>query len=209
MPLEEFLKDEPRAKKPANQKAGASVDDKSMNEDTASIPDRQKIALLKKILQEKNVNIASPRATQKVSQKSPSTSEQGDFLTALERFAEWIRDRTYLRGDIDTAKQMIANLVVLDPALLPPSVVEKIPEANKIPDLSEFLRAVKEHDSLHPDDPVLVKQEYAALLKKKNGKTLTSTDYRYLKALKEKVKDAVKKHPFYAFLGSYLEMRDI
>ncbi|HME56118.1 MAG TPA: hypothetical protein VKM55_28200 [Candidatus Lokiarchaeia archaeon] len=209
MPLEEFLKDEPPIKKSTSKRIGPSKDGTSVKEDTANMPDRQKIALLKKILQEKNVTITQQRATQKISQSSPSKQEPGDFLIALERFAEWIRGRTYLRGDIDTAKQMIANLVVLDPSLLPPSASDKISTSDRIPDLAEFLRAVKEHDSLHPEDPVLAKQEFTALTKKKNGKPLTSTDYRYLKALKEKVKDAVKKHPFYAFLGSYLEMRDI
>lgn len=209
MPLEEYLKDQPLAKKSGSKKTDTSNVGKSMDEDTASIPDRQKIALLKKILQEKNVDVTPSRATPRPSQKKSSTQEheQGDFLAALERFAEWIRGRTYLRGDIDTAKQMIANLVVLDPMLLPPSATDKISE--HIPDLAEFLRGAKEHDSLHPDSPILTKQEYAALMKKKKETHLTSTDYRYLKFLKEKVKDFVKKYPFYAFLVSYLDMHNI
>jgi hypothetical protein len=207
MPLEEFLKNQPATRKSSNKPMDTGKGDDAANDATAAMPDRQKIALLKKILQDKNVTMAPARAPQKVSQSSQAKPESGDFLTALERFAEWIRNRTYLRGDIDTAKQMIANLVVLDPSLMPPSVADKV--TDKIHDIVEFLKAAKEHDSLHPNDPVLSKQEFAALTKKKTGKPLTSTDYRYLKALKEKVKDAVKKYPFYAFLGGYLEMHDV
>nr|MDO8112583.1 hypothetical protein [Candidatus Sigynarchaeota archaeon] len=208
MPLDDFARQDPPPKKASTKKQPLGGDiAKPGKEDETNLPDRQKIALLKKLLQDKNVVIESHRSSTKITENMPSMQANGDFLVALERFAEWIRGRTFIRGDIDTAKQMIANLVSIDKSLLPPSAAERT--AEKFLDLAEFLKEVKQHDSLHPDDAVLSKQEFSALMKRKQGTPLTSTDYRYLKFLKDRVKGNMKKMPFYAFLASFLDIPEI
>ncbi len=208
MSLDEFLKSGRKAKKaaPAQEQGG---DDEEPGEsgpvpESAPMPDRMKIALLKRLLDEKNLAQGPTQQRLNVAKPAAASPASEDFATAFERFAAWIRGRTYLRGDIETAKQMIANLVLLDRSLMPLSEGGK--DVQKFADISEFIKEAKQHDSLHPDAPILTKQELAALMKKKQGKPLTSTDYRHLKLLKERVKTALKLVPFHEFLSDYLDV---
>ncbi|MEX2683783.1 MAG: hypothetical protein Q6373_019580 [Candidatus Sigynarchaeota archaeon] len=191
---------------PAQEKASdaGEPDESTPMVESAPMPDRMKIALLKRLLDEKNLTHVPAQQRLKVPKPAGDIPPSEDFVTAFERFADWIRNRTYLRGDIETAKQMIANLVLLDRSLMPPSESDKgVP---KFTNIADFIKEAKQHDSLHPDNPLLTKQELAALLKKKQGKPLTSTDYRHLKILKERVKAMLKLAPFHEFLATYLDV---
>jgi hypothetical protein len=208
MSLDDFMKSGNQSKKaePAQEPArdGEEPDEIEPLPEWAPMPDRLKIALLKRLLEEKNLGQGPAQQRLKVSKVAESATTSEDFVAAFERFADWIRGRTYLRGDIETAKQMIANLVLLDRSLLPPSEGGK--DVQKFVDIADFIKEAKQHDSLHPDGPLLTKQELAALMKKKQGKPLTSTDYRHLKFLKEHVKAALKFVPFHDFLAEYLDV---
>nr|MDO8083966.1 hypothetical protein [Candidatus Sigynarchaeum springense] len=208
MSLDEFLKSGHKTKKATPVQEQARDDDNpSKNQplpESTQIHDRMKIALLKRLLDEKNLAQGPTQQRLKLPKKADVAPVSEDFVTAFERFADWIRGRTYLRGDIETAKQMIANLVLLDRSLMPPSEGGK--EVLKFTDIADFIKEAKQHDSLHPDAPLLTKQELAALMKKKQGKPLTSTDYRHLKLLKERVKTMLKLAPFHEFLADYLDV---
>jgi hypothetical protein len=209
MSLDDFMKSKgPHAKKAAAEipSAGEPEDADEIDIEAVSppMPDRLKIALLKRLLEEKNLAQGPAQQRLKVPKPPEGAPASENFVTAFERFADWIRGRTYLRGDIETAKQMISNLVLLDKSLLPPS--ESVKDVQKFADLADFIKEAKQHDSLHPDAPLLTKQELAALMKKKQGKPLTSTDYRHLKLLKERVKVALKNVPFHEFLAAYLDV---
>ncbi|NMC05935.1 MAG: hypothetical protein GYA24_12025 [Candidatus Lokiarchaeota archaeon] len=211
MSLDDFVKSKGKhAKQPATQKNSHGQPEEAgkidIDAESPPMPDRVKIALLKRLLEEKNM--APGPAQQRLSLPKPAatTRPKEDFLPALERFADWIRGRTYLRGDVETAKQMLANLVLLDRSLLPLS--EGVKTIQKFADIAEFLKEAKQHDSLHPDTPILTKQELAVLIKRKQGKPLTSTDYRHLKLLKDRVKATLKVVPFHEFLADYLDVPD-
>ena len=208
MPLDDFLKSGNHAKKaaPAQEPAddAEGPDETGPVPESAPMPDRMKIALLKRLLDEKNLAQGPAQQRLKVPKAAGAVPTSDDFVTAFERFADWIRGRTYLRGDIETAKQMIANLVLLDRSLMPPSEGGK--DVRKFADIADFIKEAKQHDSLHPDALLLTKQELAALMKRKQGKPLTSTDYRHLKLLKERVKAALKLVPFHEFLAEYLDV---
>ncbi len=208
MSLDEFLKSGSKQKKaaPAQDQApdGEEPGDNEPLPESPPMPDRMKIALLKRLLDEKNLAQGPAQQRLKVPKTADAAPASEDFVTAFERFADWIRARRYLRGDIETAKQMIANLVLLDRSLMPPSEGGK--DMQKFADLAEFIKEAKQHDSLHPDAPILTKQDLAALMKKKQGKPLTSTDYRHLKLLKERVKAVLKLAPFHEFLADYLDV---
>ncbi|MBN2152793.1 MAG: hypothetical protein JW839_15180 [Candidatus Lokiarchaeota archaeon] len=204
MSLDEFLK----PKKATRAQEGASdadaPDEAGPIPESKPMPDRMKIALLKRLLEEKNLAQGPVQQRLKVPGAAGVAPASEDFVTAFERFADWIRGRKYLRGDIETARQMIANLVLLDRSLMPPS--EGGRDAQRFADVADFIKEAKQHDSLHPDESILTKQELAALTKKKQGKPLTSTDYRHLKLLKERVKAALKVVPFHEFLAGYLDV---
>jgi hypothetical protein len=209
MSLDDFMKSKgSHAKKAAAEKPSAGVpegaDEIDIEAESPPMPDRMKIALLKRLLEEKNLAQGPSQQRLKVPESNEDVLANEDFVTAFERFADWIRGRTYLRGDIETAKQMITNLVLLDRSLLPYSGGAK--DVQKFADLADFIKEAKQHDSLHPDAPLLTKQELAALMKKKQGKPLTSTDYRHLKLLKDRVKVALKIVPFHEFLAEYLDV---
>ncbi len=208
MPLDDFMKSGNHAKKavPVQEPVGDSdePDETEPMLESVPMPDRMKIALLKRLLDEKNLAQGPAQQRLKVSKVTDAAPTNEDFVTAFERFADWIRGRTYLRGDIETAKQMIANLVLLDRSLMPPS--EGVKDVRKFADIADFIKEAKQHDSLHPDALILTKQELAALMRKKQGKPLTSTDYRHLKLLKERVKVALKLVPFHEFLAEYLDV---
>ena len=167
-------------------------------------PDREKIEKLKKILQASNIQPSDGKKArpEQPAAPPPGAGTEADFLAGLEHFAEWIRGRTYLRGDVATAKQMIVNLVKLDPTL----AGEKEAKAESFVGIGDFLKEVKTWESLHPDQLILTKQQHAALQKRKRGDSLTSTDYRHLKALKDSVKSELKKLSFYEFLATFLDM---
>ncbi len=211
MPLDDFMKSGNQRKKavPAQEPVGDSdeLDEAGPVPESVPMPDRMKIALLKRLLDEKNLAQGPAQQRLKVSKVTNSAPTNEDFVTAFERFADWIRGRTYLRGDIETAKQMIANLVLLDRSLMPPS--EGVKDTRKFADIADFIKEAKQHDSLHPDAPLLTKQELAALMRKKQGKPLTSTDYRHLKLLKERVKAVLKLVPFHEFLAEYLDVPEL
>lgn len=150
-------------------------------------PDARKIELLQKVLKGKQLQ----------RDETPLGEEPADFIDAVERFVSWIKNRSYIRGDIDTIKQMLANLVTLDPTIAAPFSKQQEPA---FLDTRDFLRKAKQHDSLHPDQALLGKQEYQALARRDKGEQLTSTDYRHLKLLKDKVKNETRKAPFWAYL---------
>lgn len=159
---------------------------------------KPKIAALRQILgQQARVPAQEPSNPKK------SNDAGGDdaFLVALESFATWLCSRTYLRGDAGTAKQMIRNLVIIDPSLAPGHEESEAPA--KIPDLRAFLRAVKEHDSLRPKEALLTQEQARALSKRSQGKKLDSTDYRHLRLLKEQVAARERTEKFQAFLVEY------
>jgi hypothetical protein len=169
-------------------------------------PDRDKIERLKKILQQSNVQAADSKRLGHEQPAPPpaGVGDETDFLAGLEHFADWIRGRTYLRGDVATAKQMIVNLVKLDPSLAGGSVDRE--KRADFADIGEFLKEVKTWESLHPDQLILTKQQHAALQKRKRGDSMTSTDYRHLKALKDEVRGELKKLAFYEFLATFLDL---
>ncbi len=209
MPLDDFLAFKP-PRKPKEKKAGAPANEKAQHVDVHEADtekggiDQEKIELLKRLLAEKSLKKveSSPRARPQGPAGDTGTNT-ADFLDAVERFADWLRGRTYIRGDIDAVKQMVTGLIALDPSLVPGA---RDDTNEKIPDLAAFLRAAKEHDSLHPSNELLTKQEFMALTRKKQGKPLTSTDYRHLKLLKDKVKGEMRKVPLYKFLNDFLDL---
>ncbi|MFX0101195.1 MAG: hypothetical protein ACFFCS_16595 [Candidatus Hodarchaeota archaeon] len=158
----------------------------------------QKVALLKKFLKEKK----EERGTKE--QPTQILKDDTTYLKALENFAEWIKGRTYLRGDLDTAKQMVRNLAMLDEDI---TVTQDEKDfVRKFVDLKHFFDEIKERDSLNPDDVILSKQQKTALFKKSKGEKLASTDYRHLKLLKEETRRHFKKHPFYKFLADFFDV---
>ena len=156
------------------------------------VPDSRKIELLQRILKEKQLH----------KERDPIDVGTLDFVDAVEKFAAWVRARTYIRGDIEAMKQQLANLVALDPSITTPFQKQQVPA---FLDMKDFLRQAKQHDSLHPDEPVLTRQSRAALARKDKGEKLSSTDYHHVRLLKELVKNETRKAPFWAFLDEWFK----
>ncbi|MHA1791134.1 MAG: hypothetical protein ACTSVI_00735 [Promethearchaeota archaeon] len=215
MSLEDFLKGNSQEKDKIKKnllKGGKGKDTRLNNENSPSTsedPSMTSESKLKKIrAMLKNKGFLS--STPPIGKNAGKTGMDDDkkFEDALEDFARWIRARTYIRGDIETAKQMIKNLVLLDHSLLPHSARINEMDKNQFIDCSDFLKKVKQHDAMHPQNRVLTEQQYKAMHKKCQGKKLSSTDYRHLKLLRESVRDFRKKTKYINFLAKFLEIKE-
>ena len=211
MSLDDFINSEKnptiRKKKQSQKSEQKSRHEKSQKKENhdhdLEISKQKKIELLRAVLQNQNIHL-DEKQNRKGENKEIETHFT-EFLPALEHFVKWVKGRTYIRGDIETVKQMIRNLVKLDKSLQ--SSFNREPEWKKFMDLTDFLKKVKEHDSLHPDEAILTKQQYKALHKKKKGEKLSSTDYRHLRLLKERILVDLRKVPYLKYLEKILDVK--
>src|SRR5512137_2681522 len=100
MSLDDFMKTKGQhAKKAGTEKPNAvepeASDEIDIQLESPPMPDRLKIALLKRLLEEKNLTQGPPQQQLKVPKQTKENPVGDDFVTAFERFADWIRGRTY------------------------------------------------------------------------------------------------------------------
>lgn len=178
----------------------------SKEENGENGPQEQRIEALKRILAEKNLLSQESHSPVSIECQSPehgNATEKDVFLVELLKFASWIKKRSYLQGDIHAAKRMLRNIVNLDPDYFKTKSEMKA-RATKVKTVKDALAFAREWVALHPGDALLTKQERSALEKKRTGKKLTSTDYRHLRILRDKVTTSLRKIDFFKFLDGYL-----
>ncbi|MBD3188467.1 hypothetical protein GF325_16675 [Candidatus Bathyarchaeota archaeon] len=166
----------------------------------------QRIEALKRILAEKNLISQESHTPMRVECQAPENGnaiEKDIFLVELLKFASWIKKRSYLQGDIHAAKRMLRNIVNLDPDYFKTKSEMKA-RTTKVKTVKDALAFAREWVALHPGDALLTKQEWSALEKKRTGKKLTSTDYRHLRILRDKVTTSLRKIDFFKFLDRFL-----
>ncbi|MHA1681362.1 MAG: hypothetical protein ACTSUE_10155 [Promethearchaeota archaeon] len=211
-PLDDFLKkdgagSQGKAEGTGGAKTGIVGEKKQgkRREVAGDVSQEEKIIILRRLLKARDLLPDTEEVKENTARKVDHLKANDEsFERELLNFASWIQGRNYLRGDLETAKQMIKNLIHISPEAFM-TLSEKEAASNDIIDLSDFLKRIKEWNSLFPRDPILSKQQITALRKKNNGVKLSSTDYRHLRLLRDEVKNYMKKVSFFRFLERHLD----
>jgi hypothetical protein len=133
--------------------------------------------------------------TLKEDQKSDKISIKDEFLSNIIEFKNWLNERTYLKGDIDKIETWIKNLYL------------KIKlEDNRQNELYFDNNERKELLELYKKIPpkFLDEKTRIALNKKLYGGKKSSSDYYFLKKLKENIDEKLREAEYFEILKKIL-----
>ena len=153
-----------------------------------SLPEEKKDQLKKRKIRD---------LTLKEDQKSDRISMKSEFLTNVIEFKNWLNERTYLKGDIDKIVTWIKNLYI------------KIElEDNRGNVLNSDNNGRKELVELYKKIPpkFLDEKIRIALNKKLYGGKKTSSDYYFLRKLKENIDIKLREAEYFETLKKILEI---
>ncbi len=153
--------------------------------------EREKIQLRKTI-----INDLVEKKQRKSSQKARDSKKKDYFLRKITEFKNWLNARTYLQGDKPKIETWISNLY---------RILEEQQKSNLIKDKNENKdKLIEKFRKIHPR--FLDEKTRIAIIKKLQGKDLTSSDQYYLRKLKKQIEQKLKDLYNYQLLRDILEI---
>jgi hypothetical protein len=150
--------------------------------------EREKIQFRKRI-----INDLVEKKQRKSSQKAKNSKKKDYFLTKITEFKNWLNARTYLQGDKPKIETWISNLN---------RILEEQQKSNLIKDNNEKL--IEKFRKIPPR--FLDEKTRIAVIKKLQGKNLTSSNQYYLRKLKTQIQKKLKELINYQILRDILEI---
>ncbi|MFX1316005.1 MAG: hypothetical protein ACFFA6_00985 [Promethearchaeota archaeon] len=134
--------------------------------------------------------------TKKKDPTSDEISTKKDLLGDIIEFKNWLNQRTYLKGDIDKLEIWIKNLYM--------KIKRENEQESKLILKSERKQLIEQYKKIPPT--FLDEKTRVALNKKLYDTKKTSTDYYFLRKLKETVNEKLKEAEYYDILRRIFEI---
>jgi len=142
------------------------------------------------------INDLVEKKQRKSSQKANDSKKNDYFLTKITEFKNWLNARTYLQGDKPKIETWIINLN---------RILEEQHKNKTIKDNKEHKENLIENfRKISPR--FLDEKTRIAIIKKLQGKDLTSSNQYYLRKLKKKIEERLKELNNYQILRDILEI---